>query len=43
MDSDGKEIIGKTGQLTGFHKFDEVKNVIVKSLKQLGKEVPDYL
>lgn len=43
VDCEGKNVIAGTGQLTGYHKYDEVKETIVKALKKLGKEVPDYL
>ena len=40
---DGHQIITGTGQLTGGHKLQEVKQVLREALEDLGEDVPRSL
>ena len=43
VDSEGRNVVTKTGQITGGHKLLEVKQVLRDALFQMNNSVPAYL
>jgi hypothetical protein len=42
VDCEGNNVINGTNQLTGYHNYNEVRDVIKASLKKLHIGIPEY-